>query len=355
MNSNIGLKDFMTPAWALIIVGLIVGGSVGLYEMFFSHVFATTQAVTLTTPLIIYIAMALASTGISLLLAYGLLTGKSWIVANTRYLLILDIAVLMGGFTALATELGSILNLVWTFLSPNPASPIWWMSIFYTIKLAILFVKLVLDVLDIHGSFDKPLAALTLVVSAAAAMTIGAVFGTVIARPDYQGTFASVLLVLLAPTAGTALLVVMNRGRELVAAVLPVFRQLAVLAAVLLLVQWIYESRSTVEGLLGWVNPLMLVVFALAAVLGGMVPRIAGLLGLVGIYWVCHGFIITGQLSILGPQQVWYGEVTSFTPNAAEVAIIVLGLSVAGALYLLGRTFLLARESAPDRAVAASA
>lgn len=346
MNRNVNMKDFLTPAWALIIVGLVVGGSVGLYEMFFGHVLATTQVVVFTTPLIIYIAMALASTGISLMLGYGLLTGKQSIIANTRYLLILDIAVLMGGFTALATELGSLLNLMWTFLSPNPASPIWWMSIFYTIKLGILFLKLVLDLLEIHGPLDKPLAAITVVVAGAAAMTIGSVFGTVIARPDFQGTYASVLLVLLAPTAGTALVVVMNRGQALVASVLPVFRQLAVLVTVLLLVQWIYEARSTVEGMLGWVNPLMLVVFALAALLGSIVPRVAGVLGLVGTYWVCYGFIIAGQLSVLGAQQVWYGAVTSFTPNVAELTIIALGLAVAGALYQLGRIFLL--DGNPD-------
>lgn len=355
MNTNVSIKDFLTPAWALIIVGLVVGGGVGLYEMFFSHVLATTQVVTLTTPLIIYISMALASTGISLMLGYGLLTGKQSIIANTRYLLILDIAVLMGGFTALATELGSLLNLVWTFLSPNPASPIWWMSIFYTIKLGILFIKLIREILGMHGAIDRPLAVVTMVVAGAAAMTIGSVFGTVIARPDFQGTYASVLLVLLAPTAGAALVVFMGRGSELVAKVGPVFRHLAVLAAVLLAVQWVYETRSTVEGLLGWVNPLMVVLFALAAALGGMAPRIAGALGLLGTYWVCYGFIITGQLASLGPQQAWYGEVTSFTPNLAELLIIVLGLAVAGALYQLGRIFLLEDRQGSGQAAATPA
>lgn len=347
MNRTLALQNFFTPAWALISLGLIFGGAVGLYEIFVAHVLATTQVVTWTTPLVIYITMALTSTGISLLLAYGLLAGSAPVISNTRYLLVLDIAVLMGAFTALATELGSLLNLVYTFLSPNPTSPIWWMSVLYSAKLAVLFLKLFRDVLGVHGALDRPLSVITLIVAAGAAMTIGAVFGTNIARSGYRGAFASILLVLLAPTAGTALVVCMHRGIDLVAKVVPVFRQSSVLVAVLLALQWIYETRATTEGLLSWVNPLLPVVFGVAALMGGRLPRIAGVFALGGNFWVCYAFIITGQLSVQGPQQGWYGPVTSFTPNLAELLIIALGLAVAGALYQLGKLFLL--EGPADR------
>jgi len=346
MNSNVTLKDFMTPVWGLIVLGLIIGGGVGLYEMFGSHILATTQVVVFTTPLVVYIWLALASTGISLLLAYGLLAGNGLIQRYTRYLLVLDIAVLLGGFAALATELGSLLNMIYILLSPNPLSPIWWMGTFYSIKLTLLFVKLALDLMGKHGPLDRPLAWATMVVAAGAAMTIGAVFGTMIARPDYQGAFASILLVTLAPASGIALIVLLRRSAELADWLIPVARQLAGLIAVMLLLQWIYEARATTVGLIGWVNPLMLVLFAAAALAGGIASRISAALVMIGSFWVLYGFIITGQLVVQGPMQGWYGAVTSFAPNLAEIAILVLGVSVAAAVYHLGRLFLLEGEGA---------
>lgn len=341
MNSNVSSKDFMTPVWGLILIGLVVGGGVGLYEMFVGHVLATTQVMVFTTPLVVYIFLALASTGISLMLAYGLLAGKEVIIRNTRYLLVLDIAVLLGGFVALATELGSLLNMVHMIFSPNFSSPIFWMGVFYSIKLVLLFVKLVLDVRGVHGPLDRPLAWATLFVAAAAAMTIGAVFGTMIGRPDYRGAFASLLLVTIAPASGAALLVMLRQRAELADRVAPIFRQLAGLLAVMLFLQWIYETRATTESLIGWVNPLMFVLFAAAALAGGVAARIAGALALIGSFWVLYGFIISGQLVVQGPMVGWYGEVTSFAPNLAEWAILVLGISVAAAVYQLGRLFLL--------------
>ncbi len=348
MNGNLSIKDFMTPVWGLILIGLVIGGGVGLYEMFVGHVLATTQVMVFTTPLIVYIFLALASTGISLMLAYGLLAGKEVIVRNTRYLLVLDIAVLLGGFVALATELGSLLNMVYMIFSPNFSSPIFWMGVFYSIKLVLLFVKLVLDVRGVHGPLDRPLAWVTLFVAAAAAMTIGAVFGTMIGRPDYRGAFASLLLVTIAPASGAALVVMLRQRAELADRVAPVFRQLAGLLAVMLFLQWIYETRATTEALLGWVNPLMFLLFAAAALAGGAASRIAGALVMIGSFWVLYGFIITGQLAVQGPMVGWYGEVTSFAPNLAEWAILLLGISVAAAVYQLGKLFLLERgEGAP--------
>ncbi|HMO66080.1 MAG TPA: polysulfide reductase, partial [Verrucomicrobiota bacterium] len=41
--------------------GLVAGGAVGLYEMFFGHLFATNNALVWTLPLVTYIFLALMS------------------------------------------------------------------------------------------------------------------------------------------------------------------------------------------------------------------------------------------------------------------------------------------------------
>ena len=87
-----------------------------------------------------YIFLALMSTAVSLVLAYGLIRHDEAITRHTRALLIMAIGMLLGAFTALATELGSLLNMVWILLSPNPSSPIWWMGTLYSIELVLIRV-----------------------------------------------------------------------------------------------------------------------------------------------------------------------------------------------------------------------
>ncbi|MFN2334401.1 MAG: polysulfide reductase, partial [Wenzhouxiangellaceae bacterium] len=314
INTNVGLSDFLTLRWALIVVGLIIGGSVGLYEMFVGHILATSNVVVWTTPLITYWFLALSSTGISILLAYGMLAGNQKVTDHTRYLLVLDLALLIGGFIALATELGSIINMINIALSPNPMSPIWWMGNFYSAKLVLVAIKLVRELMGVHGSVDKPIAWATLLISAAAAMTIGAAVGTAIGRPDFQGVFSSLLMLGVAMAAGLAWIVVLKRNSELAEHINGISRQLAGLVALFLLLNLIYDARATSEGLIGWVNPLMPLLFAATAIAGGAAPRISAALTLVGSFWVLFSFVISGQLWVFGANTSFYGEVVSFTP-----------------------------------------
>jgi molybdopterin-containing oxidoreductase family membrane subunit len=192
------MRDLVTPAWAVIGFGLVFGGAVALWEVFVSHSFATNDGLVWSLPLVTYIFLALMSTGVSIVLAYGLIKKNDAIVSQTRALLVLAIGLLVGGFTALATELGSVSNLIWILLSPNPTSPIWWMGTLYSIELLLLAIKLILDLLGRHGPIDTPLAWGTLLIAIGAAITMGAVFGTVTARAGYAGSYASLLTLAVA-------------------------------------------------------------------------------------------------------------------------------------------------------------
>jgi hypothetical protein len=341
MNSKVSMRDFLTPAWILIAAGLVAGGAVGLYEMFFGHLFATNHSLVWTLPLITYIFLALMSTGVSLVLAYGLIMNDPSITRHTRALLIMAIGMLLGAFTALATELGSLLNMVWILLSPNPSSPIWWMGTLYSIELVLLFVKLVMDLKGRHGVFDLPLAWGTLVIAAAAAITIGAVFGTVIGRPDYHGAFLSVVTLVSALVSGSAAIVLLRPQSALTETAGRIFRQMALVFAALVLIRVVYEAHSMVVGMLGWASLWMLVPFLLAVALLQFAPRILALIGILGVLWVQYSFIITGQLGSLGQKAHWYGAVQSYQPNIPEVLILVLGVAVAAALIKLGEQFLM--------------
>ena len=81
----------------------------------------------------------------------------------------------------------------------------------------------------------------------------------------------------------------------------------------------------------------MVIPFAAVALFGSLLPRIAAALTAVASLWIEMAFVITGQTATLGPMETWYGEVQKYWPNLAEVGILVLGISVAAALFQLGR------------------
>lgn len=341
MNKNVGLRDFLTPRWALILVGLAIGGSVGLYEIFIGHLLSTSHVLVWTTPLITYFFLALASAGISIVFAYGSLINNPAIKANSRFLLVLDLALLLGGFTALATELGSLLNMINIFLSPNPTSPIWWMGNFYSVKLAVVAIKLLREVLGIHGALDRPLSWVTVLIAAAAALTMGAALGTAIGRPDFQGVYTSLLFLVIGLTSGVAWIVLLSANAPLSQQMNSVARQLAGVLAVMILLDLIYDSRATNVGLMGWVHPLMVLLFVATAIGGAWVPRLSAAVSVAGTFWALFSFVIAGQLWVLGANTSFFGHVATFRPNLAEAATLLLGLSVAALVYNVGRLFLL--------------
>jgi hypothetical protein len=340
------MKDFLTPTWALIVIGVLVGGTVAIMEMFVGHYFATNQVMVWTLPLITYIFLALMSTGISIVVAYGLITDNAVIKEHLRPLLIMAIGILLGGFAALATELGSLLNMVWILLTPNPTSPIWWMGTLYSIELVLLFVKLAIDLTGKHTVIDRPLAWGTIVVAAAATMTIGAVFGTVTARPDYAGAFLSVVTLTAAIVSGMAAVALFRPASAMTEMAAKVLRFSALAFAGLLVARLAYEAKETTLGMVGWSDPLMLIPFVAIVLLAGLpyVTRPLALLVLAGVLWVEYSFIIAGQLKPQGPLATWYGDLTSYTPNLWEVGTFVLGVSLAAFIVKLGWQVLVHRE-----------
>ena len=346
---HIQARDFMTPAWALIGLGLVLGGSVGLYEMFFGHLFATNSALVWTLPLVTYVFLALASTGVSIILAVGLITDNAVIKAATRTLLIIAIGLLLGAFTALATELGSLLNMIWLIFSPNPSSPIWWMGTLYSIELVLLAIKLMRDLQGRHSDLDRPLAIATLVVAAAAAVTIGAVFGMVIGRPDYVGFFFSIVTLTAAVVSGAAVVTLLREADALAEITAKVLRAGAAVLVLVLVVRLVHETQQPEAGALGWARLWMLLPFVAVALLIDWSPRAFALLALLGALALHYTFIITGQLGSLGPAANWFGAVQSYQPNLPEFLILVLGIAVAAALIKLGQQYLVS-EPTPEAA-----
>ena len=343
------MRNFFTPTWACIGMGLLFGAYFAIDELSAGGSFATNNGMIWTLPVVTYIFLALMSTGVSIVLGYGALTEKAEIMDQQRSLLILAISVLIGGFVALRAELGSPLHLIWFVLSPNLSSPIWYMGALYTIELVLLLVKLLMDLRGRHGPIDKSLTWAAVAVAVAAALMLGAVFGTVTARVDFHGLHASILTLTVALASGAAVIVLTQSPGGLPQVHMGVLRGFSALMAILLTLRWRYEMHSSLVDLQGWVELWMIIPFAAVALFGERVPRTAAALIAVAVLWVELAFVITGQSVSLGPMTSWYGTVQAYRPNLAEIGILVLGIAVAAALFQLGRQMWLSPSAPAER------
>ena len=331
------LRNFFTLTWAVIGAGLLFGAYFAIGELSVGGRFATNNGMIWTLPLVTYIFLALMSTGVSIVLCHGTLTQREEIIRQQRSLLVLAASLLIGGFVALGTELGSPLHLFWLVFSANLTSPIWYMGTLYSIELVLLLVKLVRDLQGHHGRIDRSLTWAALVVAVAAALMLGAVFGTVTGRVDFHGLHASILTLTAALASGAAMIVLTQPPGALPQLYIRALRGSSALMAMLLTLRWAYELHSSVVDLQGWVAVWMIVPLAAVALFAGHVPRTAAALVAAVSLWVMLAFVITGQMVTLGPMAAWYGAVQEYRPNLAEVGILVLGIAVAAALFQLGR------------------
>lgn len=68
---------------------------------------------------------------------------------------------------------------------------------------------------------------------------------------------------------------------------------------------------------------------------GGLVRRIMAAAVIATSLWIEPAFVIGGQMASLGPMATGFGPMQGYLPNLPEVAIFILGISVAPALIRL--------------------
>lgn len=313
---------------ALSAAGLLFGGYFAVEEWFIGPSFATNDGLVWTLPLVTYIFLALASTGISILLTCGELLGNETLKAHKSLLLITALSLLIGAFAALATELGSLFHVFWLVLTPNLKSPIWWMGTLYAIELMLLGIKFYAMLSERTFSFERWLSAGTLCVAVAASLVLGSVFGTVIGRIGFHGVDASILTFLCALASGLSLAPLLLIPEKRTVLLLPGRLVLGILA-LLLAVNYVYLARGSILAEQPWVALWMPLLLLVALITYQTKPAISAMVALPTLLLVELAFVIQGQLQVLGPKQTWLGAMQSYQPNLAEVGILIFGCSVA--------------------------
>jgi len=377
MNGNKSLY----PIWlGLLGAALLAGLVAGAFIFMQGHIlFNANDVLIWTLPLGVYIFLALASSGLTLLSALPLVFGIKKFERVAKRLVFLAIATLCGGFVAIGLELGSIFHMIYIMLSPNLSSPIWWMGAIYSMELVVLAVKFwKMHTGDYHSSFSKFLGTASFALALVAPLMIGSVFGLTESRATYFGPLMSIYCLLMALLSGTALFILYSIVVGHVSGSGPagehpavmedfcrIFTYAAGIVVVFTLLRFIMESATTIpaflayhqfahsfgvwhgfhfEVILGLFLPFVLLLIpSIRQSAGGKIVT-SGLI-LLGTLAMHMEILLAGQSHPVGPKAEQFPQYVQCVPSVWEWLVLVLALAVMLLLYTLGERYLKLAEA----------
>jgi molybdopterin-containing oxidoreductase family membrane subunit len=354
-------------------IGLLCTGVlIGLATVFRVYtagfqVYAKTDILVWTMPVATYIFLSLISSGLAFCCSIPVVFNIKRYEIIEKRTVFLEISVLLGAFVCLALHLGSPLHVVYLILSPNLASPLWWLATLYGIYLLVLLASF----WKIHsGKPSKPLCAMAFFIAIGTATILGWLVGMTDARPTLNPNFFSVFFPLSAFACGLSAILVFSlltahfSGKQVSEERMAVFNDIAKLFGVmagvtLLLTLWrtvvgVTSSSSlefaalkhmvksvsyNIELWLGLVVPIVLMLIpSVRKSTAGKVT--AAVLFLVGMFFGRLEVILSGLIMPLGAMAEGRADFVSYLPTIWEVFVALFGISVVLLVYTLGDRYL---------------
>jgi len=335
--------------------------------------FNTNDVLVWSMPLVVYVFLALSSSGLALLSAIPIVFGVKRYEPFAKRLVFLSIATLCGGFVSIGLELGNVWHLTYIILSPNFSSPIWWMGAIYGVELVFLTAKFWrMHAGDWNSGFSKAMGNASFFCALAAPLMIGSVFGITESRVTYFGPVMSIYCLLMALLSGIALFVLystvyhkvigngsMEANAELYEDFSLIFKYVAGMVVIFTIVRVAIESATVVPEFLSirkFEHPFgTLFGFHAEVVIGLFIPFILlmipsfrktgggkitiGALAWIGALGMHMQILIAGQSHPIGPKIEQFPEVLSYYPSVWEWLVAVFAFTVMLLLYTLGERY----------------
>lgn len=379
-----GLIDWRKPELGTVAMLLVGGGVVGAAFLFVmadlltvGHAaFNTSSQVAWGLPIAFYAFLALTSSGLAVLAAIDLIFGLTVFHPIAKRCVWLSIITLIAGFSVLALEIGHPFRMLIVMpLSFQVRSPMWWMGVFYSLDLVLLFVKFYLmHTGRRHTRLAHGVGVASFITVIFAAGTLGLVFGMMGMRAAWFSPMMPVFFMMTGFLSGVALIILIGNltpgratrstdVRDLHDVTLPRLFFVALLGVIAMATArmitglwgngdgldaywWmIRQPGFTIEMVVGLAIPLLLMSTA-ALRAAPAIQSLAAVLTLVGMFFSRLDLLLIGQVVPLfkgnweGYQQYW--------PSMTEWALVPLGLGMVLALYAAGNWLLrLSEREAP--------
>lgn len=364
-------RNTTATIWQLSVVSLIVSLGFVLFMLLTEGHAAfntTSDGVNWGSAIATYVFFALTSSGLTIIAALATVFGFKEFYPIAKRCIWLSIVALIAGFSVLALELGHPFRMLWAMPSGlQVMSPMFWMGVFYTIDLVLLFIKFYLMWKeDWDSAFSHFIGIAGFVAVILASGMLGLVFASMGMRPMWFGSATSMFFIVSAALSGVAALVVtvqMAYGMKFDA--MPpalkalmssdklsrLFAALTGIVLVLLIARLWVGLWSNVDGMEGFVALLRSPWFHLELWVCLVLPFFmmltpslqtnpaaqfwAATLVQIGMFIERQVFVISGQSAPMF-KGTWAAMATPYSPSITEWALVVVGLSAMFALYALG-------------------
>jgi len=368
--------------WQLSLVTLV--GSLGfVFYMLFKEGHAafntSSDGVNWGSAISTYVFFALTSSGLSFIAAMPMVFGFRQFYPIAKRCVWLAIITLIAGFSVLALDLGHPFRMLWAMPTGfQVQSPMFWMGVFYSIDLVLLFVEFyLLWQNDWTSRLSHLVSTAAFVAVILASGMLGLVFGSMAMRPMWYGSGTPVFFIVSAALSGAAAIVMstylaygfnpnnmpghlreMATGDQL-PKVCATF--IGIVLVAILTRMWV-GMWSNLDGLEGFHviarSPLfqfeIWVCLALPFVMM-ILPAMqrkpkwqvtAAALVLLGMFIERYLFLISGQ-NVPMFKGTWMEAVTPYSPSITEWMLVIVGHAILFSLYALGeRLFDLSAEPA---------
>ena len=316
----------------------------------------------------VYVFFALTSSGLTFIASLSMVFGFREYYSIAKRCVWLAIVTLGAGFSVLALELGHPFRMLWAMPAGlQYLSPMFWMGVFYLIDLVLLVIKF--DRLW-HDDWDSPLSQALSIASFVAVVLasgmLGLVFGSMVMRPMWYGSFTAVYFIFTAALSGAAAIVLTTymaygfrretmpeplRSMASGKALAKVFATLTGITLFSVVTRMWTGLWSNLDGLEGFHALALSPAFHIEVWAGLALPFVlmivpawqrqprwqitASVLVLLGMFIDRYQFLVTGQMVPMF-KGAWASGLAEYVPSLTEWMMAVLGFAIVFAFYGLG-------------------
>ena len=188
----------------LSIIGLVLGG-IGFGSIFIlghGHTINTSSLVPWGLQISTYVYFALVSGGCIFTNFIGNMFFHEKYKPLASRVIFMGLITAIAGFASLASELGHVERMYLFMISPNPTSPMFWMSVWYTADISILLVEYVNIQRNVHS---KALLYASFIIPVITYCSLGSLFGAVGTMPYYYSSLLPIYFLFSGFLSGNAL------------------------------------------------------------------------------------------------------------------------------------------------------
>ena len=372
--STIAKKPGQLLWFALLGLCLIAAAGAAGYSIVVGHehAFNVSRGVPWGILIATYVFLAISCSGLCLISSLGHVFGFEEFTLLCRRAILLAILCLIGAFGAIGMDLERPFNMIYTLLTPNFSSAIWWMGTVYGIYLVVLLVEFYALMTDNH-KLSMVTGSLGFLFAIAAPSVLGSVFGLTLARPFWHGAFLPVYILITALVSGTAIISMVMyfhhsvRGLEMDEQDRRVIRLLGRILRLMIFVLIFSVFWNVVVGLYGaqpghyepvknLLSGSLAVNFWLGEIIIGLaIPlalllnkkrtpfstMVASLLALIGMFFMRYDMTISGQVYPMKPgTSGLVNGLFTYVPSISEILIVVGCIAFSALAYTLAEKLL---------------